>query len=103
VDYPSTRSVNAFSARLFSIKRGIELNTRRFMVFSPREINAAFQQVDFSVRAERPQFLFPMVLHRVSSRAGLSKAAEVPGRLLGLTRWFGSPIIIRADRRGSSA
>jgi ubiquinone/menaquinone biosynthesis C-methylase UbiE len=103
VDYPSTRSANAFSARLFSLKRGIELNTRRFIVFSPREINAAFQQAGFSVRAERPQFLLPMVLHRLSKRAALSKAAEAPGRLLGLTRWFGSPILIRADRRGSSA
>jgi hypothetical protein len=28
----------------------------------------------------------------------LSRAAEAPGRLLGFTRWFGSPVIIRADR-----
>ena len=103
VDYPSTRSANAFSGRFFSLKRGIELNTRRFMIFNPREINAAFHQAQFSVRAERPQFLIPMVLHRLSNRAALSKAAETPGRLLGLTRWLGSPIIIRADRRGSSA
>jgi SAM-dependent methyltransferase len=103
VDYPSTRSANAFSAHLFTIKRGIELNTRRFLVFTPREVNAAFQQAGFSVRAERPQFLIPMVLHRLSNRAVLSRAAEAPGRLLGLTRWFGSPIILRADRRGPSA
>ena len=98
VDYPSTRSANAFSAHFFTIKRGIELNTRRFLVFRPREINAAFQHAGFSVSAERPQFLLPMVLHRLSNRAALSKAAEAPGRLLGLTRWFGSPVIIRADR-----
>jgi SAM-dependent methyltransferase len=103
VDYPSIRSANAFSAHFFTIKRGIELNTRRFLVFSPREINAAFQHGGFSVSAERPQFLLPMVLHRLSNRAALSKVAETPGRLLGLTRWFGSPIILRADRRRPSA
>ena len=32
----------------------------------------------------------------------LSKAAEVPGRWLGLTRRFGSPVIARADRRVSA-
>jgi hypothetical protein len=44
-----------------------------------------------------------MVLHRFTNRAALSKVAETPGRLLGLTRRFGSPKIIRADRRGPSA
>jgi hypothetical protein len=40
-----------------------------------------------------------MVLHRLTNRAALSKVAELPGRMLGLTRWLGSPIIARADRR----
>jgi ubiquinone/menaquinone biosynthesis C-methylase UbiE len=103
VDYPSIRSANAFSTRLFYLKRNIELNTRRFLVFAPRQVNAAFHNAGFSVREERAQFLLPMVLHRLTNRAALSKVAETPGRLLGLTRWFGSPIIIRADRRRSSA
>jgi SAM-dependent methyltransferase len=99
LDYPSIRSVNILSSQLFAIKRGVELNTRRFMTFSPREINAAFAQCGFVVRAERPQFLIPMVVHRMVNRAIFSRAAEVPGRLTGLTRWLGSPIIVRADRR----
>jgi ubiquinone/menaquinone biosynthesis C-methylase UbiE len=103
LDYPSSRSVNAFSGRLFQLKRGIELNTRRFLIFTPQQIDSAFRNCGFSVREERPQFLLPMVLHRFTNRAVLSKVAETPGRLLGLTRWFGSPIIIRADRRGLSA
>jgi SAM-dependent methyltransferase len=99
VDYPSIRSVNILSSQLFAMKRGVELNTRRFMTFSPREINAAFARCGFVVRAERPQFLVPMVVHRMVNRAFFSRAAEVPGRLIGLTRWLGSPIIVRADRR----
>ena len=103
LDYPSSRSVNVLSSRFFHLKRRIELNTRRYHTFSPRQIRSAFLENGFSVSEERAQFLLPMVLHRFTNRAALSKVAETPGRLLGLTRRFGSPKIIRADRRGSSA
>lgn len=98
LDYPSVRSANLLSSRLFQLKRAIELNTREFMLFTPSEINSAFRQRGFIVRNEQPQFLLPMVLHRWANQATLSKVAEAPARLLGLTRWFGSPIIVRADR-----
>jgi ubiquinone/menaquinone biosynthesis C-methylase UbiE len=103
LDYPSSRSVNVLSNHLFSLKRRIELNTRRYLMFTPQEIKSAFRENGFSVGAERAQFLLPMVLHRFTNRAALSKVAETPGRLLGLTRRFGSPKIVRADRRGPSA
>jgi ubiquinone/menaquinone biosynthesis C-methylase UbiE len=100
LDYPSRRSANVLSSSyLFRIKRGIELNTRRFRTFSPAQIRSAFADHGFIVRDEQAQFLLPMVLHRLINRPAISKAAEFPGRLLGLTRWFGSPIIVRADRR----
>lgn len=101
VDYPSLRSANLVSQYFFGLKRNIELNTRRFMTFTPSQIERAFADQDFVVRAEVPQFLFPMVLHRLANHAAVSRAAEVPGRLLGLTRWFGSPVLVRADRRGT--
>jgi SAM-dependent methyltransferase len=99
LDYPSVRSVNIVAERFFEVKKGIELNTRRFITFSPRQVRAAFADHDFVVRAEQPQFLLPMVLHRLANQSLLSRAAEVPGRWLGLTRRFGSPVIVRADRR----
>jgi SAM-dependent methyltransferase len=99
VDYPSLRSANIVASRFFEVKKGIELNTRRFMTFSPAQIHAAFASQGFVVRAEQPQFLLPMVLHRLANQSLLSKAAEGPGRWLGLTRRFGSPVIVRADRR----
>jgi hypothetical protein len=98
LDYPSTRSVNVLSEQLFSLKKGFEQNTRPFLLFSPHEIGSAFSELGFTVRVAKPQFLLPMVVHRMVKSPGLSRAAEAPGRLLGLTRWFGSPVIIRADR-----
>lgn len=103
VDYPSLRSANILADRLFKLKRRIELNTRGFIMFTPQEINRAFADSGFIVRDERPQFLLPMVLHRLTDQVHLSQVAETPGRLLGLTRWFGSPVIIRADRPTPSA
>jgi ubiquinone/menaquinone biosynthesis C-methylase UbiE len=103
VDYPSTRSINIASSLLLGVKRAIELNTRRFMTFSPQQIRSAFSDHGFIVRAEHPQFLLPMVLHRLANQAAFSKLAELPGRFLGLTQWFGSPVIVRADRRTSVA
>ncbi|MFL5511379.1 MAG: class I SAM-dependent methyltransferase [Gemmatimonadales bacterium] len=101
VDYPSVRSINIVAERFFAVKKGIELNTRRFLTFSPRQIRDAFADYGFAVRAEQPQFLLPMVLHRLANQSLLSRAAEVPGRWLGLTRRFGSPVIIRADRQAA--
>jgi hypothetical protein len=98
VDYPSRRSVSVLSERLFGLKKGIEHNPHPFLLFTPQEIPAAFAGHGFTVPADRPQFLFPMALHRWGNRAELSRLSEAPGRLLGLNRWFGSPIIARADR-----
>jgi SAM-dependent methyltransferase len=98
LDYPSTRSVNVLSEQLFSLKKGFEQNTRPFILFTPGEIGSAFRELGFTVRAAKPQFLLPMVVHRMVKSPALSRVAEAPGRMLGLTRWFGSPVIIRADR-----
>ncbi len=98
LDYPSTRSVNVLSEQLFSLKKGIEQNTRPFLLFTPKEIESAFRRLGFTIQSARPQFLLPMVVHRMGKSPALSRVAEAPGRLLGLTRRFGSPVIIRADR-----
>ncbi len=98
-DYPSTRSVNQFANRFFAFKRRVERNTRPFQLFNPHEIAAEFARHGFQVRAERPQFLLPMVLYRMAGSRRLARMAERPGRWLGLTRHLGSPVIVRADRQ----
>jgi SAM-dependent methyltransferase len=100
VDYPARRSVNIISRRLFDLKRSIEgVTTRRFSLYGRREIAHAFAAAGFQVAMEQPQFLMPMVLYRLAGSARLARAAEWPGRRVGLTRILGSPVIARADRR----
>jgi 2-polyprenyl-3-methyl-5-hydroxy-6-metoxy-1,4-benzoquinol methylase len=100
VDYPTTRSVNAFAGAFFDAKKGVERDTRPFAVFSDREIADAFASNGFRVTARRPQFLLPMALHRAHGSGGLGRALEAVPRALRLTRALGSPVILRAERHG---
>ncbi len=98
VDYPTRASINILSDALFGLKRGVEGNTRPFLVFRDRELTAAFARSGFRPTARRPQFLLPMALHRGLRQAGLSRRVEALGGALGLTRAFGSPVILRLER-----
>jgi SAM-dependent methyltransferase len=100
VDYPTRRSVNAAADLLFGLKKGVEGDTRPFTVFSDAEVERAFSSHAFSPTGRRPQFFFPMALHRGLRRAGVARSLEAAASVLGLTRAFGSPVILRLERRG---
>ena len=99
VDYPTARSTNAVSGALFGLKKSIEGDTRPFRVFRDAEVEEAFAAAGFVRTARRPQFLLPMALHRGLRLASLSRAVEATARVAGLTRAWGSPVILRAERR----
>ncbi|MGH7517764.1 MAG: class I SAM-dependent methyltransferase [Gemmatimonadales bacterium] len=99
VDYPSSRSVNVVADRLFAWKQRIERNTRPFQLFSPGEIRRECRRHGYRIVADRPQFLWPMVLHRTHGSRALARILEAPGHLLGVTAALGSPVVVRADRR----
>lgn len=100
VDYPARRSVNLIADGLFDLKRSIEgVTTRRFALYGRRQVGEAFERAGFSVAREHPQFALPMVLYRLVGSVRFARAAELPPRMFGLTRWLGSPIIARADRQ----
>ena len=98
VDYPTRRSVNAIAGALFGVKQKVEGDTRPFRVFAEGEIRAAFAAAGLRPTARRPQFFFPMALHRAGRSAALSRALEGTAGALGLTRALGSPVILRLER-----
>ena len=100
VDYPTTRSANALAPALFGVKKGVEGNTRPFLVFRDSEIDAAFRGAGFDVGRRRKQFFFPMALHRALSVLFVSRGLEAGAAALQLTRAFGSPVVAEAVRRG---
>lgn len=101
VDYATTRSFNAIAESLFGAKKRVEKNTRPFLVFSDARIEAEFEDHGFRRAARRPQFFWPMALHRAIGSVALSRAIEGGADVLGLVSAFGSPVIARFDRRTS--
>jgi 2-polyprenyl-3-methyl-5-hydroxy-6-metoxy-1,4-benzoquinol methylase len=100
LDYPTRRSVNTWAGALFEAKQRLEGDTRPFRVFDDREVEEAFAAHGFQATARRPQFLLPMALHRGLHLAVLSRGLEAAARGLGLTRRWGSPVVLRAEPRG---
>ena len=94
VDYPASESINAIAPALFDAKKKIEKNTRAWRLFSHREIATEFSRRGFMVETREAQFFLPMVLHRALRLRALSAAMESTSRTLGLTRRWGSPIIV---------
>lgn len=95
VDYPARQSVNFLADALFGLKKNVEKNTRPFTLFTHREIREAFARHGYRVR-RHPQFFWPMVFHRMLKNPAVSRVIEAPPRWLGLTRFFGSPIVLEA-------
>ena len=94
VDYPDWQSFNVVSRFLFGAKKSLEGNTRPYHCFHRREVLAEFARGGFSSPTLRPQFFLPMVLHRVVGVGWMSRSVEAFGGWCGLTRIFGSPVIL---------
>ena len=98
VDYPDIRSFNLLYRLLFHLKKSMEGNTRTYTLFNRQQIRQQFAASGFVDTELRPEFFWPMVLHRAMNNPRLSRLLETPARWTGLTRAFGSPIIACSSR-----
>jgi ubiquinone/menaquinone biosynthesis C-methylase UbiE len=101
IDYPSWFSINAVTPLLFAIKKRWEGNTRFYRSFFPQELALEFSAQGFSIARTQHQFFLPMVLHRAAGGSSALIRIEWCCQAIGLTGLFGSPVILRADRKGS--
>lgn len=102
VDYPTSEGLNAIAPALFGAKKKLEGNTRSWRMFRHAEVEAEFAKQGFVMGRRVPQFFLPMVLHRMLKCRRLSVGMEALCRGLGLTRRWGSPVIVRMDRLAKS-
>jgi SAM-dependent methyltransferase len=100
VDYPTRRSLNAVAGPLFEMKRGLEGNTRPFLVFADADVRAAFVASGFEPTAREPEFVMPMALHRADRRRRLVTARGGGVVAPRLAEGGGFAVILRAERRG---
>jgi 2-polyprenyl-3-methyl-5-hydroxy-6-metoxy-1,4-benzoquinol methylase len=98
VDYATTRSFNALAEFFFAAKKRVEGNTRPFLVARDAEIMELFRRNGFRRRARRPQFFWPMAIHRGLGTPAVSRGLERIAGVLGLRTLLGSPVIARFDR-----
>jgi 2-polyprenyl-3-methyl-5-hydroxy-6-metoxy-1,4-benzoquinol methylase len=98
IDYPAVRSFNCLGRVLFKLKKNLEGNTRPFTCFKETELLEVFGQFGFTCRERYPEFFLPMILHKTLKWPLLSSGAEALFRLLGITSWLGSPVILKLVR-----
>lgn len=98
-DYPDRRSTNILYELLFAVKKKLEGNTRPFTLFSRSEIALEVARNDFRRPLFKPEFFLPMVVHRKADCRAFSTVAERCIAMTGATRLFGSPVIVRSDRK----
>lgn len=98
VEFPNTKGVNAFSEKLFKLKKSVEGNTRQFSLFSIQQISDEFSKHGFMLKQAKGQYLLPMVLHRALKNETISKMLEsVIGVILPRNK-MGSPLICKFER-----
>lgn len=98
VDYATSSSFNAVADTFFSAKKKVERNTRPFHVLRDNEVNHLFRENGCRLAARRPQFFWPMALHRALRAAWIARGLETLPALVGARALFGSPVIARFDR-----
>ncbi len=99
LDYPDKRSANILYDLLFDLKKNMEGNTRTYTLFSRRELSDELRANHFESPVFRPEFFVPMVIHRKLKNPAISKTLEFISQHTGLIKKFGSPIILRSDRK----
>ena len=98
VDYPTSESLNKFAPMLFKAKKKIEGNTRVWTLFRHEEIFTEFVKHSYVLKSKIGEYFLPMVLHRALKCRRVSVFLERLCRLAGLTKLWGSPVIIKMIR-----
>jgi 2-polyprenyl-3-methyl-5-hydroxy-6-metoxy-1,4-benzoquinol methylase len=100
VEYPLHEGLHRLAPLFFGMKKKVEGNTRTWTAFRHREVTAAFEALGFREEAVVRQFFWPLVLHRMLGRRGLSERLEAMAHRAGWTARAGSPAISKMVRTG---
>jgi 2-polyprenyl-3-methyl-5-hydroxy-6-metoxy-1,4-benzoquinol methylase len=98
VDYPTSQSLNKIAPMLFKAKKKFEGDTRSWKLFKHKEVINEFKKNGYIVKRKKAQFFIPMVLHRAFKSPIISKVLEGICRILGLTHFWGSPMIVKFEK-----
>jgi ubiquinone/menaquinone biosynthesis C-methylase UbiE len=97
-DYPARWSTAALQAAARRVARVFDAHVEAYRVFSPRAIARILEAEGFRVRDEHRQFVLPIALHKRVGSEAWTRRTEASLTRAGLTRRFGSPVTIVAER-----
>jgi len=100
-DYPSLRSAAALQAVTRRLAHTFHRSVEAYRVFSPGAVSRALQAEGFRVTGEHRQFVLPIALHKRINSEAWTRRVEATMERTGLTRIFGSPVTIVAERCAS--
>ncbi|PYR78078.1 MAG: SAM-dependent methyltransferase [Acidobacteria bacterium] len=100
-DYPARWSVAALQALGRTVTHALNRRVEAYRVFSSRQVAAALAAHGFRIAAEHRQFVLPIALHKRIGSAGWTTRVEGAMSHAGVTRRFGSPVTIVAERCAS--
>lgn len=93
IEFPSKHSVNAFAESLFTFKKRVEKNTRKYSLFSLAEVEHEFAKHHYQLTQVHGQYVAPMAMHRLFKSQTLSKVVESCLSMILPKHKFGSPLI----------
>ncbi|HEY0837642.1 MAG TPA: class I SAM-dependent methyltransferase [Azospirillum sp.] len=98
IDFAPDNGANALTPLLFPLKRWAEGDTRRYRRHRPDAVAAHLAALGFPHCTVERQLLLPMVVHRRVAAPRPLDAVETAARRLGLTRRWGGPALLLAQR-----
>jgi hypothetical protein len=100
-DYPAFSSAAALQAVVRHAAHAMGANVEAYRVFRSGAIAAALASNGFRITGEHRQFVLPIALHKRLNSETVTGRIERALSRAGLTRLFGSPVTVVAERCAS--
>ncbi|HTM26187.1 MAG TPA: class I SAM-dependent methyltransferase [Vicinamibacterales bacterium] len=100
-DYPALSSMAALQASARRVARLVNPRVEAYRVFSSAGVERAIADLGFRIVGEHRQFVLPIALHKRVGSESWTRRIEGTLERRGLTRLFGSPVTVVAERCAS--
>jgi SAM-dependent methyltransferase len=97
-DYPALCSAAALQAAGRRVAHAVGARTEPYRVFSDGSVSSALGASGFRIADIHRQFVLPIALHKTINSAPFTVRCEGGLARAGLTRLFGSPVTVVAER-----
>ena len=100
-DYPALRSAAAVQAAARRVAHAMGARTEPYRVFSDNAVSIELGANGFRIANVHRQFVLPIAFHKALNSAAFTAGLERSLTHAGLTRLFGSPVTVVAERCAS--